>query len=77
MQLCECYQISDGEHKNRLLVLVGSSGTFALFALAATNWPPEFISDLHVAQVYRVDEKFSIETSKCCNGVNNNYCQIN
>lgn len=68
MQICECYKISDGEHKNRLLVLVGSSGTHALFVIATTNWPPEFFSDLHVAEVYRVDERFSIETCKCLRG---------
>lgn len=61
MQICDCYQISDGEHKNRLLVLVSSAGTHALFAFATTNWPPEFFSDLHVASVYRVDELFRID----------------
>lgn len=62
LQICECYQICEGDHKNRLLALVSTSGAYALFSLATATWPPEFFSDLNVDNVFKIDEVFRIET---------------
>ncbi|KAL9704058.1 hypothetical protein quinque_007576 [Culex quinquefasciatus] len=58
LAIFEAYQIVGAKHQNRLLVVVSSNYTSALFAFSIARYPPESISDLTVVVVYPIDESF-------------------
>lgn len=62
----KAYQITigDGEHENRLLVLINNvqNNTYALFSFGVNQkkWPPTAISDLYVDQVFAINQTFQL-----------------
>lgn len=52
------------KHQNRLLVVVSSNYTSALFAFSIARYPPESISDLTVVVVYPIDESFWLNSGE-------------
>ncbi|XP_055534757.1 inositol polyphosphate 5-phosphatase OCRL [Wyeomyia smithii] len=58
LAIFEGYQIVGNKHQNRLLVIVSSDFTSALFAFSINCYPPKSISDLTVAAVYPINETF-------------------
>ncbi|XP_053689041.1 inositol polyphosphate 5-phosphatase OCRL [Sabethes cyaneus] len=58
LAIFEGYQIVGNKHQNRLLVIVSSDFTSALFAFSISCYPPESISDLTVVTVYPINDTF-------------------
>lgn len=53
---------TNNENLNRLLVLVESNGTFAIFSLALQQLPPNSESEISINAIYSVNSFFSINT---------------
>lgn len=68
LAIFEAYQIVGSRHQNRLLVIVSSSHTSALFAFSLTRYPPESISDLTVVAVHPINESFWLNTESSAAG---------
>ncbi|KAL5281416.1 OCRL family protein [Megaselia abdita] len=60
LSIFESYQKTSNENPNRLLVLVESNGTFAVFSLALLQLPPHYESDISIDAIYCVNSFFSI-----------------
>lgn len=60
----ETYQIIGNEHTNRLLALVHSTGTHAVFSFNVTRLPPETISDLAIDKIFPITESFELEPGR-------------
>ncbi|XP_055597447.1 inositol polyphosphate 5-phosphatase OCRL [Uranotaenia lowii] len=58
LAIFEGYQIVGNRHQNRLLVIVSSNYTSALFTFSIARYPPESISDLTIVSVHPIDEAF-------------------
>lgn len=63
LQIFETYQIVGAEHQNRLLAIVRSGNSSALFAFHVSNYPPINLSDLHIGLVLPINETFLIDSS--------------
>lgn len=63
MQIFEAYQIVGGEHQNRLLAIVKSGDSTALFSFNVSNYPPINLSDLHIDSALPINETFLIDSS--------------
>lgn len=62
-QIFEAYQIVGAEHQNRLLAIVKSGSSSALFSFNVSNYPPINLSDLHIESVVPINETFLIDSS--------------
>lgn len=62
-QIFEAYQIVGAEHQNRLLAIVRSDASTALFSFNVSNYPPINLSDLHIDKVLPINESFLIDSS--------------
>lgn len=51
------------EHQNRLLVIVKSGNSSALFSFNVSTNPPVNLSDLHIQSVWPINETFTIDSS--------------
>jgi Type II inositol 1,4,5-trisphosphate 5-phosphatase PH domain len=51
------------EHQNRLLTIVRSGSSSAVFAFNVSTYPPVNLSDLHIESVVPIDESFLIDCS--------------
>lgn len=51
------------EHQNRLLAIVKSGYSSALFAFNVSTYPPINLSDLHIESVVPINETFLIDSS--------------
>ncbi|XP_055597166.1 inositol polyphosphate 5-phosphatase OCRL-like [Uranotaenia lowii] len=58
----EGYQIDDNKHQDRLLAVVSSYNSSALFIFSIAQYPPKCISDLTIVNVYPIDETFGVNT---------------
>lgn len=68
LAIFEGYQIAGSKHQNRLLVIVSSNFTSALFAFSIARYPPESISDLTVFAVYPIDDSFWVNPESGAGG---------
>uniref|UniRef100_T1GZM9 INPP5B PH domain-containing protein n=1 Tax=Megaselia scalaris TaxID=36166 RepID=T1GZM9_MEGSC len=62
LSVFESYMTTNNENLNRLLVLVESNGTFAIFSLALQQLPPNSESEISINAIYSVNSFFSINT---------------
>lgn len=63
LQIFEAYQIVGAEHQNRLLAIVRSGMSSALFSFNVSTYPPINLSDLHIESVFKINETFLIDSS--------------
>ena len=63
MQIFEAYQVVGAEHQNRLLAIVKSGNSSALFSFSVLSNPPVNLSDLHIDAVFPINAAFLIENS--------------
>ncbi|KAG5681858.1 hypothetical protein PVAND_011265 [Polypedilum vanderplanki] len=71
----EAYQIVGAEHQNRVLVVVKSGNSSALFSFAIANYPPINLSDLHINAVLPINETFIID-NRPGSGISSHQFQI-
>lgn len=62
-QIFEAYQIVGAEHQNRLLAIVRSVHSTALFSFNVSNYPPINLSDLHIESVVPINGTLFIDSS--------------
>lgn len=62
-QIFEAYQVVGAEHQNRLLAIVKSGNSSALFSFNVLNYPPNLLSDLNIEAVFPINETFLIDNS--------------
>jgi Type II inositol 1,4,5-trisphosphate 5-phosphatase PH domain len=60
-QTFEAYQVIGAEHQNRLLAIVKSGNSSALFSFNVSNYPPVSISDFNIDSIFPIDETFLID----------------
>ncbi|XP_055597459.1 inositol polyphosphate 5-phosphatase OCRL-like [Uranotaenia lowii] len=59
------YQIDGDRRKNRLLVIVRSESSSALFTFSVVRYPPESVSDLTVVSAYPINASFWVNPVSC------------
>lgn len=59
----ETYQIVGAEHQNRLLAIVQSGNSSALFSFNLSNNPPKIFSDITVNDVFPINGTFFIDSN--------------
>ncbi|KAL7033635.1 hypothetical protein ACKWTF_007654 [Chironomus riparius] len=74
--ILEAYQIVGAEHQNRILAVVKSGSSSALFSFDCYNYPPINLSDLHITSVLPINETFLIDNSTAGYGVSSHQFQI-
>ncbi|XP_055912499.1 inositol polyphosphate 5-phosphatase OCRL isoform X2 [Eupeodes corollae] len=62
--LLEAYQIIGNEHANRLLAIVQSTGTHAIFSFNVARLPPQTISDLAIDKIFPLDDTFELTAGR-------------
>lgn len=76
MQIFETYQIVGGEHRNKILAIVKSNNSSALFSFNVANYPPVNLSDLKINSVLAIDETFLIDITSNSSGISSHQFQI-
>lgn len=62
-QIFEAYQVVGAEHQNRLLAIVKSGDSSALFSFNVSTYPPVGLSDLGIETVTPINDTFLIDSS--------------
>jgi Type II inositol 1,4,5-trisphosphate 5-phosphatase PH domain len=63
------------EHQNRILAIVRSGSSSALFAFNVSTYPPVNLSDLQIDSIAPINESFLIDSS-CGYGISSHQFQI-
>lgn len=63
LKIFEAYQVVGAEHQNRLLAIVKSGDSSALFSFNVSVYPPINLSDLNIESVVPINETFLIDSS--------------
>lgn len=75
-QILEAYQIVGPEHQNRLLAIVQSGKSSALFSFNLFTSPPKNFSDITVNDVFPINGTFFIDVNSSTFGISSHQFQI-
>lgn len=64
------------EHQNRILAVVKSGNSSALISFSTHNYPPCHLSDLHISDVFPINETFFIDNASSGFGISSHQFQI-